>query len=113
MSQPDPTGESPVTTASRSLATALSKARFASGLLRLSYTTPGDTTRADLFRDELEHFCDVLAALPGRGKANHGYGTPLLGVVFERNWIFFRLDETEARFVHIVAARRLKSAIRF
>jgi len=33
-----------VTTASRSLATALSKARFASGLLRLSYTTPGDTT---------------------------------------------------------------------
>ena len=48
MSQPDPTGESPVTTASRSLATALSKARFASGLLRLSYTTPGDTTTACL-----------------------------------------------------------------
>ena len=69
--------------------------------------------RADLFRDELEHFCEVLASLPGRGKANHGYGTPLLGVVFEHNWIFFRLDETEARFVHIVAARRLKSAIRF
>ena len=46
VSQPDPTGESPVTTASRSLATALSKARFASALLRLSYTTPGDTTAA-------------------------------------------------------------------
>ena len=45
MSQPDPTGESPVTTASRSLATALSKARFASALLRLSYTTPGGTTQ--------------------------------------------------------------------
>jgi plasmid stabilization system protein ParE len=69
--------------------------------------------RADLFREELDHFCEVLAALPGRGKGNHGYDTPLLGVVFERNWIFFRLDETEARFVHIVAARRRKSAIRF
>jgi hypothetical protein len=45
MSQPDPTGESPVTTASRSLATALSKARFASGLLPPSYTTSGDTIR--------------------------------------------------------------------
>ena len=32
-------------TASRSLATALWGARFASGLLRLSYTTPGDTTQ--------------------------------------------------------------------
>jgi plasmid stabilization system protein ParE len=69
--------------------------------------------RADLFRDELDHFCEVLAALPGRGKGDHGYDTPLLGVVFERNWIFFRLDETEARFVHIVAARRNRSAIRF
>jgi hypothetical protein len=39
-----PTGESPMTTASRSLATALSKARFASGLLRLSYASHGDTT---------------------------------------------------------------------
>ena len=38
-SQPDPTGESPMTTASRSLATALWRARFASGLLRPSYTT--------------------------------------------------------------------------
>ena len=34
-----------MTAASRSLATALSGARFASGLLRLSYTTPGDRTR--------------------------------------------------------------------
>ena len=33
-----------MTTASRSLATALSKARFASGLLPPSYTTSGDTT---------------------------------------------------------------------
>jgi hypothetical protein len=33
-------------TASRSLATALWGARFASGLLRLSYTTPRDTTSA-------------------------------------------------------------------
>ena len=45
VSQPDPTGESPVTTASRSLATALSKARFASGLLPPSYTTSGDTIK--------------------------------------------------------------------
>ena len=44
VSQPDPTGESPVTTASRSLATALLKARFASGLLPPRYTTPGGTT---------------------------------------------------------------------
>ncbi len=36
-------------TASRSLATALWGARFASGLLRLSYTTPGDTTRIHWF----------------------------------------------------------------
>ena len=33
-----------MTAASRSLATALWKARFASGLLRLSYTTKRDTT---------------------------------------------------------------------
>jgi hypothetical protein len=34
-----------MTAASRSLATALSRARFASGLIRLSYTTTGDRTR--------------------------------------------------------------------
>jgi hypothetical protein len=34
-----------MTAASRSLATALGKARFASGLLRPSYTIIGDTTR--------------------------------------------------------------------
>jgi len=33
-----------MTAASRSLATALRRARFASGLLRLSYTTNRDTT---------------------------------------------------------------------
>jgi hypothetical protein len=48
MSQPDPAGESPVTAASRSLATALSKARFASGLLPLNYTTGGDTTNISI-----------------------------------------------------------------
>src|SRR5580658_4390110 len=46
-SQPDPTGEPTMTTASRSLATALWGARFASGLLRPSYTTSWDTTRRD------------------------------------------------------------------
>jgi hypothetical protein len=40
-----------VTTASRSLATALSKARFASGLLPPSYTTSGDTIRPELGGD--------------------------------------------------------------
>jgi plasmid stabilization system protein ParE len=69
--------------------------------------------RADKFRDDLSHFCEVLADLPGRGKTNHGYRTPLLGVVFESNWIFFRLAEEEALFVHAVRSRRLKSAIRF
>jgi hypothetical protein len=42
--QPDPTGESPVTTAGRSLATALSKARFASGTRTKTYTTIRGTT---------------------------------------------------------------------
>jgi uncharacterized membrane-anchored protein len=46
--QPDPTGESPVTTACRSLATALSKARFASGTRTKTYTTTRGTTRTRL-----------------------------------------------------------------
>ena len=37
-------------TASRSLATALWRARFASGLPRPSYTTNGDTTPIDMAR---------------------------------------------------------------
>ncbi|HEY1778828.1 MAG TPA: hypothetical protein VGG79_00005, partial [Roseiarcus sp.] len=45
-SQPDPTGEPPVTAASRSLATALSTARFASALLPPTYTIRWDTTSA-------------------------------------------------------------------
>jgi plasmid stabilization system protein ParE len=69
--------------------------------------------RADRFRDDLERFCEALAETPGRGKSDHGYHTPLFGVVFERNWIFFRLDDEAAHFVHIVQSRRLKSAIRF
>ena len=36
-----------MTAASRSLATALRRARFASGLLRLSYTTNRDTNPCD------------------------------------------------------------------
>jgi hypothetical protein len=43
VSQPDPTGDSPVTPASRSLATALWGARFASGLLPPSCAASGDT----------------------------------------------------------------------
>src|SRR5271169_6353889 len=43
-SQPEPTEKPPMTAASRSLATALWRARFASGLLRRSYTTNWDTT---------------------------------------------------------------------
>jgi plasmid stabilization system protein ParE len=69
--------------------------------------------RADRFRDDLERFCEALADTPGRGKADHGYHTPLLGVVFEHNWIFFRLDNEAAYFVHIVQSRRLKGGIRF
>jgi hypothetical protein len=42
--QPNPTGESPMAAASRSPATALSGARFASGLLSRSYTINWDTT---------------------------------------------------------------------
>ena len=43
-SQPEPTEKPPMTAASRSLATALWRARFASGLLRRCYTTNRDTT---------------------------------------------------------------------
>ena len=41
-----------MTAASHSLATALWKARFASGLLPPSYTTTGDTTRNDSSREQ-------------------------------------------------------------
>ena len=47
ISNPNPTGEPPMTAASRSLATALWRARFASGLLPPSYTTWRDTTILD------------------------------------------------------------------
>ncbi len=71
MSQPDPTGESPVTTASRSLATALSKARFASGLLPPSYTTSGDTTLArSISQDDGEAIDDLVESS----------GAPMTGV---------------------------------
>jgi plasmid stabilization system protein ParE len=69
--------------------------------------------RTEQFRSDLERFCEALADTPGRGKSDHGYRTPLLGVVFEYDWIFFRIDEDTAHFVHIVRSRRLKSAIRF
>ena len=69
--------------------------------------------RADRFRDDLERFCETLAQTPGRGKTDHGYRTPLLGVVFGQNWIFFRLGDNTADFVHIVQSRRLKAAINF
>jgi len=69
--------------------------------------------RADKFRDDLERFCEALAETPSRGKTDHGYPTTLLGVVFEHNWIFFRLDDEAAQFIHIVQSRRLKAAIRF
>jgi hypothetical protein len=58
-------------TASRSLATALWGARFASGLLCLSYTTPRDTTQSrpsaairslPSHRGFLKRICDLLAA---------------------------------------------------
>jgi plasmid stabilization system protein ParE len=69
--------------------------------------------RADLFRDDLERFCEALADTPGRGKTDHGYRTPLLGVVLDRNWIFCRLNDEAAHFIHIVPSRRLRTEIRF
>lgn len=80
---------------------------------RRSYKSLFGRLRAEQFRSDLERFCEALADTPGRGKSDHGYRTPLLGVVFEYNWIFFRIDEDAAHFVHIVRSRRLKSTIRF
>ena len=74
MSQPDPTGESPVTTASRSLATALWRARFASGLLPPSYTTTGDTIQLGktrfLLRGDNAPSLALLPQEPGRRHNN-------------------------------------------
>jgi len=53
-----------VTTASRSLATALRKARFASGLLPPSYTTPGDTIPIDRRADADRATRRLVAAGP-------------------------------------------------
>ena len=69
--------------------------------------------RADAFRDELDWFCGVVASQPRIAKTSHGYGTALYGIPHGVNWIFFQFDDEEARFVHIVNQRRLKSAITF
>ena len=39
--------------------------------------------------------------------------TTLNGVVYELNWIFFRHDDAEIEFIHIVDSRRDKRTIRF
>jgi plasmid stabilization system protein ParE len=70
-------------------------------------------SRANKFRDDLERFCEALAKTPGRGKIGHGYRTPLSGVVFDRNWIFFRIEGEAVQFVHIVQSRRLKESLGF
>lgn len=69
--------------------------------------------RADLFIAELNRFCQNVATQPGLGRANHGYRTPLLGIVYDRNWIFFNHDDAEIRFLHMVEGMRRKAGIRF
>ena len=70
-------------------------------------------SRADGFIADIEHLCEVLANLPRIGSANHGFDTPLFGVVFQSNWVFYQINEDEILFVHLVASRRLKSLIQF
>ena len=55
-----------MTAASRSLATALWRARFASGLLRPCYTTTGDTTIANDRRKPLARYGAMESALGER-----------------------------------------------
>lgn len=69
--------------------------------------------RADIFIDDLNRFCELIATQPRLGKHNHGYDTTLHGVVHDRNWIFFQYDDAEARFLHIVDGRRNKNLIAF
>ena len=71
------------------------------------------TDRADQFTDQLNHFCEVIAHQPGRGKTNHGFDTQLYGVVFGLNWIFFQFDDDQVRFVHVVGTRKHKPNVRF
>jgi plasmid stabilization system protein ParE len=70
-------------------------------------------SRADAFIDDLNRFCELVTSQRGVGMPNHGYDTPLYGVVHDLNWIFFQFDAVEVRFVHIVDGRRRKGAIAF
>ena len=103
---PIPTGESPVTIASRSLATALTEARFASGLLPPSYTAGWDTaassstsqsecatreasrgssmskkwSRGDVFLNAAQARLMANAFESAPPKGNHALGNPLIAV---------------------------------
>jgi plasmid stabilization system protein ParE len=68
---------------------------------------------ASRFNEELEHFCESIADSPKLGRAEHGYATALNAVVYKTNWVFFRYDDVEAQFIHIVSSRRHKPDIRF
>lgn len=69
--------------------------------------------RADIFIDDLNRFCVLIASQPRLGKRNHGYDMTLHGVLHDRNWIFFQYDDAEARFLHTVDRRRNKNSIAF
>ena len=70
-------------------------------------------SRADIFIQDLDRFCRLVASQPRIGKHNHGYDTTLHGVVHGVNWIFFLHDADEVRFVHIFDARRHKYELHF
>lgn len=74
--------------------------------------TFGDQARRN-FLSKLADTCLAIASEPHIGMHDHDYSTSLLGVVFQVNWIFFEYDEQEVRFLHIIDARRDKSAIHF
>jgi plasmid stabilization system protein ParE len=68
--------------------------------------------RSDMFVLDLNRFCGLVAQYPGIGRQNHGYGTTLHGIVYERNWIFFEYDDSEIRFVHLIEGMRDKHIVR-
>jgi len=70
-------------------------------------------SRADVFIEDLDRFCALIADNPGLGRTSHGYETTLFGVVYDLNWIFFQYDDDEVRFIHIVDGRRDKPTVRF
>ena len=72
----------------------------------------GEAARHEFIAD-LMATCTLLASFPGMATGRHGYDNPLVGFVFQMNWILFDQDTDEVRFLHIVNSRREKGSIPF